>query len=348
MESMGALFGPTSEELVPGARNAVEVCLGIQPRDRVALIADEASRKVAASLDAALDEAGARTESLLIEEIAPRPLRGAPAAILDALERADAGILCIQPRQGELGARMEIVAAVERRGIRYAHMVGVTPQIMTQGMRADYRLVDRLSERVCERMRGARTLRVESPAGTSFTASFDPGLAWIKTSGLISRRHWSNLPAGEVFTTPARVDGVFVCNATIGDYFGTKYGDLSSIPLTLRIADGRLRDASSAHRDLEQEFWEYCHTDEHSDRIGELAFGTNLALGEMIGILLQDEKLPGVHLAFGDPYGSQTGADWKSRTHVDVLTRNCDVWIEDQQVIARGRYRLEELGLADP
>ena len=50
----------------------------------------------------------------------------------------------------------------------------------------------------------------------------------------------------------------------------------------------------------------------------------------MIGILLQDEKFPGVHLAFGDPYGSQTHADWKSRTHVDVLTRDCNVWIDDR------------------
>ena len=50
---------------------------------------------------------------------------------------------------------MAIVAAVERRQIRYAHMVGVTPQIMMQGMRADYRLVDRLSTRLCERMRTA-------------------------------------------------------------------------------------------------------------------------------------------------------------------------------------------------
>ena len=55
----------------------------------------------------------------------------------------------------------------------------------------------------------------------------------------------------------------------------------------------------------------------------------------MIGVLLQDEKVPGVHLAFGDPYGSQTGADWKSRTHIDVLTRDCDVWIDDEQVIGR-------------
>ncbi len=33
----------------------------------------------------------------------------------------------------------------------------------------------------------------------------------------------------------------------------------------------------------------------HSDRIGEPVFGTNLGLREMIGILLQDERVPGVH-----------------------------------------------------
>ena len=66
---------------------------------------------------------------------------------------------------------------------------------------------------------------------------------------------------------------------------------------------------------------------------------------DMIGVLLQDEKIPGVHIAFGDPYGSQTGAPWKSRTHIDVLTRDCDVWIDDEQVIARGKYLLEKFEL---
>jgi leucyl aminopeptidase (aminopeptidase T) len=97
---------------------------------------------------------------------------------------------------------------------------------------------------------------------------------------------------------------------------------------------------------LEEEFWSYCHTDENSDRVGELAFGTNLSLSDMIGVLLQDEKLPGVHLAFGDPYGSQTHAAWSSRTHVDVLARRCDVWIDEEQVIEKGRYMLARLGLA--
>jgi aminopeptidase len=268
-----------------------------------------------------------------------------PRGVLDALEQADAGILCMQPQEGELSTRMAIVSVVERRRIRYAHMIGVTPQIMRQGMRADYHMVDRLSQRLCERMHDARTLLVTTPGGTAFTASFDPVLAWVKTSGLISPRYWSNLPAGEVFTTPADVNGTFVCDGTAGDYFNAKYGDLRHTPLVLELKQGRLVSARCARADLERDFWTYCHTDANSDRVGELAFGTNLGLSEMIGILLQDEKVPGVHLAFGDPYGNQTHADWQSRTHVDVLTRGCDVWIDEEPVIRGGQYLLDRLGL---
>jgi leucyl aminopeptidase (aminopeptidase T) len=330
---------------MPGARNAVETCLAVRPDEHVALIADEASRTVAASIAAALEEQHAAYTGLLLEDLARRPMSAAPAEVLQALETADVGVLCMTPQPGELGARMAIVKVVERRQIRYAHMVGVTPEIMQQGMRADYRMVDRLSDKLRERMLRAETLTVKTEAGTKFAAHFDRELDWVKTSGLISPRYWSNLPAGEVFTTPATVDGTFVCDATAGDYFNGKYGDLQTTPLVLEICGGRLVRAECERKDLEEEFWNYCHTDENSDRVGELAFGTNLGLSEMIGVLLQDEKFPGVHIAFGDPYGSQTHANWKSRTHVDVLTRKCDVWIDDDQVIEKGRYQLEHLGL---
>lgn len=331
-----------------GAQNAVEVCLAIERGERVALVADEASRAVAASIERALLDRGAIADCVWIEAVSPRPMPGAPPQVIAALERADAGVLCVQPREGELAARMAIVAAVERRRIRYAHMVGVTPRIMLEGMRADYRLVDRLSEQLRQRMPRASALTVRAPGGTDFTASFDPALAWVKTSGLINPRYWSNLPAGEVFTTPASVDGTFVCDGTAGDYFNAKYGTLEQTPLVLEIRAGRLVSAACERADLQQDFWRYCHTDANSDRVGELAFGTNLGLREMIGILLQDEKVPGVHIAFGDPYGSQTHADWASKTHVDVLTRHCDVWIDGDQVIAAGQYLLDRFALALP
>src|SRR5712664_4066812 len=265
-------FGPASPDLLPGAKNAIETCLSVQPGEQVALIADEPSRAVAASLAAALDQVRADYTALLLEDFGPRPIKAAPATVLEALEAADVGVLCMHPQPGELGARMAIVRVVERRQIRYAHMVGVTPEIMQQGMRADYRMVDRLSEKLRARMLRAETLTVKTEAGPQSAAHFDRGLDWVKTSGLISPRYWSNLPAGEVFTTPATVDGRFVCDATAGDHFNGKYGDLRTTPLVLEIEGARLVGVECARKDLEKEFWEYCHTDENSDRVGELAF----------------------------------------------------------------------------
>ena len=58
----------------------------------------------------------------------------------------------------------------------------------------------------------------------------------------------------------------------------------------------------------------------------------------MIGNLLQDEKVPGVHIAFGNPYGSQTGATWTCTTHIDAITRHCDLWAGDEQIMANGQF----------
>ena len=63
---------------MPGAKNAVETCLAVKPGEHVALIADEASRSVAASLAAALADRHAACTGLLLEDFGPRPHEGRP------------------------------------------------------------------------------------------------------------------------------------------------------------------------------------------------------------------------------------------------------------------------------
>ncbi len=74
-------FGSVHPELLPGARNAIETCLAIQPGERVTLIADRASAAVAASLAEALDQRGAIARPFLLEDLASRPLNPRPASI---------------------------------------------------------------------------------------------------------------------------------------------------------------------------------------------------------------------------------------------------------------------------
>lgn len=88
-------FGSAPPDLLEGARNAVETCLAIKRGERVALIADEGSAAVAASLEVALSDAGAIATCLAIDQWTPRPMTSAPGEVLAALETADAGILCV-------------------------------------------------------------------------------------------------------------------------------------------------------------------------------------------------------------------------------------------------------------
>ncbi|MBQ7529128.1 aminopeptidase [bacterium] len=332
------------EELLPGARNAVSVCLNVQPGQRVYILADRRGQNIGLALQQAALEAQAVPRLLIIEDYAPRPTKEYPEELLTPLKDADVCLYCAYPQKDELPARMQFVSAVDANHVKYAHMVGITEQIMCQGMRADYRKVDAISRRILDRAQTCKTVRVKSRAGTDVVATFYPEYFWRKTSGIIEEV-WSNLPGGEVFTCPASVDGTFVVDGTVGDYFSEKYGVLDKTPMTLEIEGGYLKKATCENKELEKEFWEYCHKLPHSDRIGEFAIGTNLAVFEFIGNLLQDEKMPGVHIAFGDPYGSQTGADWSCKTHVDVITRSCDIWIDDEQIMQHGIFISESLGI---
>jgi leucyl aminopeptidase (aminopeptidase T) len=189
-----------------------------------------------------------------------------------------------------------------------------------------------------EIVKGARSIRATSPAGSDLTATLNPAYKWLKTSGLISPEKWGNLPGGEIFTTPGEVNGTLVVDGVVGDWLCERYGLLTDAPLTLRMEGNRLVHASSANKALEQDFWAYTHTDENSDRVGEFAIGTNIELHALIGNILQDEKFPGIHIAFGNPYGAHTGADWYSKTHIDVVGTQFDIFVDGKQIMRRGAF----------
>ena len=329
-------------EFVPGARSAVGTCLRIAPEEKVTLIADRSTEPIAAALAAQLAECGCTWNAFVLEDLATRPCADMPAPVLADMETSHVSIFAVQVQPNELKSRMQMTDVVNRRHMRHAHMVNITPEIMCQGMRADYGLVDRLSQQVLDRVRKARRIRATTPAGTDITADMNPQYKWFKTSGIISPEKWGNLPGGECFTSPGEVNGVFVVDGVVGDWLCARYGLLESTPLTIQIARNRIVSCSGTNKQLEQDFWAYTHTDENSDRVGEFAIGTNIGVTRVIGNILQDEKFPGIHIAFGNPYGEHTGAPWYSSTHIDVVGLGFNIWLEfdegEEQIMRYGRF----------
>jgi leucyl aminopeptidase (aminopeptidase T) len=207
-------------------------------------------------------------------------------------------------------------------------------------MRANFDEVDAISSRVLARAKVAKSIRATSPAGSVIDATFDPSIHWLKTSGIISTTKWGNLPGGEVLTAPARVDGVYVADGVVGDYLCARYGDLKRNPLSVTIENSRITDVRCDRQDLVDDFLAYTSTDENSNRVGEFAIGTNIALTDVIGNILQDEKLPTLHIAFGHPYAEHTGAKWRSTTHIDIVGRDFDIWFDGDQIMGKGRFMI--------
>jgi len=332
---------PFDPEYTQGAYNAVNVCLRIQPSEQVCVITDQETMEIAAAIVRELEKLGAPYHAWVLEELAERPLTDLPRAILDDLETSQVSIFAVQAQRNELRSRIQMTDVVNRRKIRHAHMVNINRQIMLEGMRADFTRVDRLSQKVVEMVRKASKVRATTAAGTDLTADLNPNYKWLKTSGIITPEKWGNLPGGEIFTTPGEVNGTFVIDGVVGDYLCAKFGNLHDNPLTVRIQGNRLTEAHSENRELEDDFWKYTHTDENSDRVGEFAIGTNIDLREVIGQILQDEKYPGVHIAFGNPYGAHTGAQWDSTTHIDVVGRKFNIWVDGEQIMREGKFLVE-------
>jgi aminopeptidase len=304
----------------------------------VTLITDWACQEIASSIAAELDKLGSPYYTFVLEELAERPLVDMPQLILDDMETSQVSIFAVVAQKNELRTRMQMTDVVNRRKMRHAHMVNIERRIMLEGMRADFNKVDELSVKVWEIATASRKVRARTAAGTDIVADINPNYKWLKTSGIISPNKWGNLPGGEVFTAPGEVNGVFVIDGVVGDYLCAKYGDLRATPLTIHVKKNRLVEANCANRELQDEFWRYTHTDENSDRVGEFAIGTNIGLHGVIGNILQDEKIPGVHIAFGSPYGAHTGAQWDSSTHIDVVGTKFDIWADDRQIMRSGEF----------
>ena len=325
-------------ELLPGARNAIRDCLRVKPEERVTIITDEVTQDIAAALQSEIEAVGAESAVFVLEHYAPRPLTGMPQIVLDDLATSQCSIFCAQTQHGELGSRIQMTAVVNKHRLRHAHMVNITRQIMLEGMRADFLQVDALSQRLVERARMTERVICRTPGGTDYVAEISPTLKWLKTSGIITADKWGNLPGGEIFTSPFNSNGTFVVDGVVGDYLCQKYGDIEATPLTIEVENNRIRDLRCENKELLEEFRAYTTTDENSNRVGEFAVGTNTACTRIIGNILQDEKIPGIHIAFGHPYAEHTGQTWLSTTHIDCVGREFDIWFDDKKVMERGKF----------
>ncbi len=332
---------PFEDRVRFGAENAVR-CMGITAQDRVFILADYERKSIAEHVAVAAMAQHADVTVHFLEHYGERPLTIFPGELRNDLIQARPTvtfyIATAQP--GEIAFRIPLLPfLVNELKVRHGHMIGIDEALMADGMCADYDEVFSLTNQVCDLLCTAETIHVTSAKGSDVTATFHKDWKWIPCHGRYHQQgKWGNLPEGEVFTAPATLNGVLVCEV-LGDYFSEKYGVLEQ-PLVITVKDGYVTDVTSENAAIAQEVRDYLFSVPNGNRAGEFAIGTLTSIQKLVGNLLQDEKIPGLHVAFGNPYPEFTGADWSSTIHVDVIPTCCTITVDGRVIMRDGQFTI--------
>jgi leucyl aminopeptidase (aminopeptidase T) len=331
--------------LEKGAENAVRTCMGIRPGESVLIMHDRESADIGRAIKEAAMKVTGNVSSFDVDQFG-RPLAGIPTEIQGQAKKADVSFYLLHskstPDVNELFTFVRpLRLLVTKYGARHAHMPNVTREIMETGMNSDFRQVKRVSDRVFDRVYRAREIIVKTTAGTELKAGFRPEFLWVNLSAFLRKPGtWANLPGDEVYTYPASIEGVAVIDGVLGNFFSPRYGLLEKNPVTVTIKDGRAVKFECKNGKLLDDLVRYLDSDPNGRRVGEFAFGTNVFLKKFIGRNLQDEKFPGVHIAFGNPYPENTHAPYESKVHVDGVMKNVSAWVDREQILEKGKYLL--------
>lgn len=186
--------------------------------------------------------------------------------------------------------------------------------------------------RILEECAGASRLRITTPGGSDLRIELDSSKhRWVSNRGVWRPGSFVILPAGEVATFPAGIEGSFVADFAFNVNMITEEdARLDSHPVTVTIRENRAVDYKCTEprivRFLDECFSTYC-----AHIVGELGFGTNTQVIEPIALNSHiNERRAGIHLGFGSSNQAPSVVGYNCDIHLDLIARGGFVWIDDR------------------
>ena len=302
------------------AKTAVEQCMGLRPDESCAVVTDDERLPIG---EAIYEVASEVTDDSVLCRYQPGSQHGEepPAPVAASMEAADVVLAPTSKSVTHTRARSEACAA----GARVATLPGITEEVFVTGLDADYEEIERECERMLAKVGDADEIRVTSPQGTDIT--FEPGdREWRLDTGIVHEAgSMSNLPAGEVFVSPETATGTVVVDGTM-----MPHGKLEDRVVEFEVEDGMVTHIADDGLRAEVE----AAAEEAGDaayNLAELGIGTNVAVTELVGSVLLDEKAAGtVHIAIGDDHA--IGGDTDAPIHQDGILTEPTVFVDGEEI----------------
>jgi leucyl aminopeptidase (aminopeptidase T) len=308
--------------IATGATTIVGQCLNIQEDEDVVVLDDGNDEALLDALLEAVDRRAGSCEHLTYPEPEHHGMEP-PETVAAAMRDADVFIAPTRKSVTHTDARVTAC----KQGARGATLPGITQEIWTTSLQADYRRVEELSEQVFELLKETERVRITTPSGTDLSFAIDIDYFHTDTGIIHDPGEFGNLPAGEADGTPIDVNGTLVVDHFPFAPAGTRVEITDAKAVAIEHPDGTTSELAAAFDGIPG-----------ARNVAEFGFGTNPA-ATLIGNVLQDEKVLGtVHIAFGDNTSYVPDGDSR-QVACDV---HWDTVCEDATVLFDGRKLLDE------
>jgi len=303
------------------AETAVEQCMGLRSSESCCVVTDDERQAIGEILYTVASEI---TDDAVLVRYPPGEQHGAepPEPVAAAMAGAD---VVLAPTTKSL-SHTEARTAANEAGARVATLPGITDAVFLMGLDADYESIRAESEHLLEQVAGASEIRVTTELGTDIT--FEPGdREWKLDTGIVHQPgEMSNLPAGEIFVSPEDANGTYVVDGTMMPHGRLDDGQT----LEFEVEDGYVTHISDgAVREQVEEA--AAEVGDAAYNLAELGIGSNLAVEELVGSVLLDEKAAGtVHIAIGDDHG--IGGDTHAPIHLDGIITGPTVYADGEEI----------------
>ena len=315
------------DQLKKAAEIALKDCMAVKKGERVLIITDEPARKIGYALWEGAKEMGA--EAIFTEIITPRSNgEEPPEPIAELMKLVDVILIPTSKSLSHTDSRRE----ASKAGVRIATLPGITEDMMTRTLNADYKEIAKKSDILAEIISKASNIRITSAKGTDINLAVKGRDGHSDTGLNHNPGDFSNLPAGEAYVAPmeGKSEGVIVFDGSMAGV-----GILKDEVINVKVEEGyatEITGGAGAEKlySIMEPFGKLAFN------LAELGIGTHdkaLITGEV----LEDEKVIGtVHIAFGD--NKSMGGIIRVASHLDGVIMEPTVIVDGETIMDKGEF----------
>jgi len=315
------------DQLKKAAEIALRDCMSVKEGERVLIITDEPAREIGRALWEGAKELGA--EAIFTEIMTPKSNgEEPPEPVAELMKLVDVILIPTSKSLSHTDSRRE----ASKSGVRIATLPGITEDMMTRTLNADYKEIAKKSDILADIISKASNIRITSEKGTDINLAVEGREGHSDTGLNHNPGDFSNLPAGEAYVAPmeGKSEGTIVFDGSMAGV-----GILKDEVINVKVEDGYATEITGGVSG--EKLYSIM------EPFGKLAFNlAELGIGThdkaiITGEVLEDEKVIGtVHIAFGD--NKSMGGIIRVASHLDGVIMEPTVIVDGKTIMDKGKF----------